>query len=107
MNDTALLADVLRVLEAIRDTLRDQSRQQSELLTRDDFSCLLAIGTSTFDRLRAAGRVGPRPLEMGGVKYDRNEVLAWLRHRDPAGELLDAKHWPAVWASLQLKHKTR
>ena len=107
MAESLILADVLRVLEAIRDTLRDHSRQQPELLTRDDMPAVLHVGLSTFDRLRAAGKIGPRPLELAGVKFDRREVLAWLAHRDPAGELLDAKSWPAVWASLQSKPRTR
>jgi predicted DNA-binding transcriptional regulator AlpA len=107
VNDALVLADVLRVLEAIRDTLRDHSRPPAELLTRDDMPALLNVGLSTFDRLRAAGKIGPRPLELGGLKWDRNEVLAWLRHRDQAGELLDAKSWPPVWQALQPKSKTR
>ena len=108
MPDTALiLADVLQLLRDIRDTLRDQTRQPAELLSRDDMPTLLSVGMSTFDRLRAAGKIGPKPVELAGVKFDRREVLAWLAHRDPAGELYDAKSWPAVWAALQSRHKSR
>jgi len=107
VNDALILANVLLVLEAIRDLLRDQFRQPAELLNREDVASVLAVGVSTFDRLRAAGKIGPRPLELAGVKYDRREVLEWLAHRDPAGDLLDAKHWPAMWASLQAKPRTR
>ena len=103
MSDSLTTADVLRVLEGIRDLLLDQSRPPSELLCRDDMATTLGVGLSTFDRLRAAGKIGPRPLELAGVRYHRAEVLAWLAHRDPIGELLDAKSWPTVWASLQPK----
>lgn len=101
---TATLADVVRLL---RDLLQLQTRQPAELLDREGMAAVLAIGVSTLDRLRAAGKIGPRPLDLAGVKYDRREVLAWLAHRDPAGELLDSRSWPAVWASLQAKTKTR
>ncbi len=103
----ASLDDVVRLLADIRDLLQLQTRQPAELLSREDVALLMSVGLSTFDRMRAAGRVGPRPLEFGGVKYNRTEVEAWLRHRDQAGELFDAKSWPPVWASLQTKPRTR
>lgn len=72
----------------------------AELLTRDSFAALLDIGTSTFDRLRETGEIGPQPMRLAGLKWHRQEVLHWLQHRDQAGELYDAETWPAVREKL-------
>lgn len=68
-----------------------------ELLDRRAMAALLGIGASTFDRLRASGKIGPQPIRLGASpRWHRPEVLAWLARRDPAGELYDAATWPAV-----------
>lgn len=100
-NPTATLDDVCKLLAAIRDLLEVQARQPAELLTREDMAAVLNVGVSTFDRMKAAGRIGPRPVELSGVKFLAAEVRAWLAHRDHRGELHDADSWPAVWAALQ------
>jgi hypothetical protein len=63
----------------------------------------MAVSAATGHRLRAAGKIGPRPVKVSGqvIRYYLPEVLAWLRHRRPDGSLHDAKTWPAVWAQLQ------
>jgi hypothetical protein len=53
------------------------------------------------NRLRAAGKVGPRAVRFGGVRFLRAEVAAWLSTPTPAGELYDAATWPAVWAAMR------
>jgi hypothetical protein len=88
-------------LDALVELLRDRLAPPAELLTRETFAALLDLGVSTFDRLRETGAVGPRPLRLAGLKWHRDEVLAWLRHRGPDGNLLDAKAWPPVWAELR------
>jgi predicted DNA-binding transcriptional regulator AlpA len=88
-------------LDSLIEVLRDRLAPPAELLTRETFAALLDIGTSTFDRLRETGTIGPRPIRLAGLKWPRDEVLAWLRHRGPDGELHDAKAWPAVWESLR------
>lgn len=88
-------------LDTLLALLRDRLAPPAELLTRETFAALLVIGTSTFDRLRETGAIGPRPIRLAGLKWHRGEVLAWLRHRGPDGELHDAKTWPAVWEALR------
>ncbi len=101
MNPTADLDDVCKLLAEVRDRLDAHARPPAELLTRDDLAALLAVGVSTLDRLRAAGAIGPSPLELSGVKWSRAEVLAWLAHRDRTGRLLEAAAWPAVWRAVR------
>ena len=88
-------------LDAFLSLLRERLAPPAELLTRETFAALLDIGTSTFDKLREVGKIGPRPIHLAGLKWHRNEALAWLRHRGPDGELHDAKTWPAVWESVR------
>jgi hypothetical protein len=85
--------------DALLDLLRDRLAPPAELLTRETFAALLDIGTSTFDRLRETGAIGPQPMRLAGLKWHRDEVLAWLRHRDKNGELHDAGTWPVVCES--------
>ena len=107
MNATADLGDVCKLLAEVRDRLDAHARPPAELLTRDDLAALLAVGVSTLDRLRAAGAIGPKSLDLSGVKWSRAEVLAWLAHRDRTGELLDADTWPAVWRAVRDRKPTR
>lgn len=91
-------------LGELLDLLRDRLAPPSELLDREALARLLNLGVSTLDRLREAGEIGPRPIRLGGaVKWHREEVLLWLRHRDRAGELYDVKTWPAVADSLRCR----
>lgn len=82
--------------DALLDLLRERLAPVPELLTRDSFAELLAIGTSTFDRLRETGVIGPMPMKLAGLKWHRDEVLLWLEHRNSNGDLHDATSWPAV-----------
>lgn len=88
------------------ELLRNRLAPPAELLTRETFAALLGIGTSTFDRLRETGSIGPQPIRLAGLKWLREEAQAWLRHRDQSGELHDAKTWEATWRSLSAsRHK--
>jgi predicted DNA-binding transcriptional regulator AlpA len=68
----------------------------------DGLFARLAVSKATGHRLAAAGRIGPRPIRLTrtSVRYDLAEVLAWLAHRRPDGQLHDARTWPAVWAAI-------
>jgi predicted DNA-binding transcriptional regulator AlpA len=69
---------------------------------------LLAVSKATGHRLAAAGKLGPRPVRLGGcLRYDLREVLAWLEARRPDGTLHDAKTWPAVWAAMRRERRAR
>lgn len=95
------VAPVSENLDILLMGLRDLLAPPAALLTRETFAALLDIGPSTFDKLRAAGKIGPQPIHLAGLKWHRDEALAWLRHRGHAGELHDAKTWPAVWDALR------
>ena len=64
------MAEVLHALppvvtyapDALLELLRDRLAPPAELLTRETFAALLDIGTSTFDRLKESGKIGPRPI---------------------------------------------
>src|SRR5262245_32056171 len=68
--------------------------RQGELFQR------LSVSKATGHRLVAARKIGPRAIRLAGVRYDLEEVLAWLQHRRPDGSLHDQQTWPAVWQSL-------
>ncbi len=104
MNDTILTPPpTVGTLDALLDLLRDRLVPPAELLTRETFAALLDIGTSTFDRQRDTGAIGPLPMRLAGLKWHREEALAWLRHRDQRGELYDVATWPPIWAAIQKK----
>lgn len=64
----------------------------------------LNVSKPTGHRMASAGKIGPRPIRVGGlVKYLAEEVDAWLRNPRPDGSLHDAKAWSAVWAALKAK----
>ncbi len=88
-------------LDALFALLHERLVPPAELLTRETFAALLDVGVSTFDRLRETGAIGPKPIRLAGLKWHRTEVLAWIAHRDPSGDLHDAKAWPAVWDALR------
>jgi hypothetical protein len=94
-------ADTPLSLDALLALLRDRLAPPTALLTRETFAALLDVGTSTFDRLREAGKIGPRPVRLAGLRWHRDEALAWLRHRAADGELHGVDTWPAVWESLR------
>lgn len=73
-----------------------------KLISTKDLAARLSVGISTVERLRASGRIGPRPVRIGGsLRYVLSEVLAWVTTRSPSGELYDVESWPAVWAAMQ------
>jgi predicted DNA-binding transcriptional regulator AlpA len=83
---------------------RPDAPDHTRLIDRDGFAQRLSIGTSTLDKLRAARKVGPRPIRVGGgVRFLLAEVAAWLSTPAANGELHDAQTWPAVWAALRTK----
>jgi hypothetical protein len=92
--------------DALLASLRDLLAPPAALLTRESFAALLDIGVSTFDRMREIGAIGPRAFHLAGLKWHREEALAWLRHRTPDGELYDAKTWPTIWDAIQRKANT-
>lgn len=90
--------------ESTTPDVRPEVADNARLIDRDEFARRGAIGTSTFDRLRAAGKIGPRAVRLGGaVRFILPEVIAWLSHPTPSGELHTAETWPAVWAAMQKK----
>ncbi len=87
--------------DAATRTPARRPRLKPELLSLADLARLLGIGVSTAERLKAAGRIGPRPVHLAGPKYRRREVLAWLARPGPDNELLTACEWAPVWKQLQ------
>lgn len=80
---------------------RPDAPDHARLIDRDELARRLSLGVSTLDRHRAAGRVGPRAIRCGGIRFLLTEVVAWLSTPDTTGELYDADTWPAVWAAMQ------
>ena len=68
------------------------------------FAALL-VGRSTGHRLLAAGKIGPKAIRLthASVRFDGDEVDAWLSTRKPDGNLHDARSWPPVWELIQRK----
>jgi predicted DNA-binding transcriptional regulator AlpA len=98
------MAELLPVLEEIRDLLRRQ-QAESALLDKAELARLLSASPSTIDRMRAADELGPQPIRLtgdsGSLRWNRAEVLAWLNQRHADGSLHDDKTWPTVWAKIK------
>jgi predicted DNA-binding transcriptional regulator AlpA len=98
----AALSEAAAELRAIRKLLEAFHLPAPALIERKAFAALLSVGETTLDTLRAAGKVGPAEVKVGGgIRWNRDEVEAWLATPTPAGELHTAQTWPAVWADLR------
>jgi predicted DNA-binding transcriptional regulator AlpA len=96
--DAGPFADIIRLCKL--GVVPDLDR----LIDRDEFAARLGVGVSTLDTKRAAAKVGPRGVRLGGtVRFHLAEVVEWLSTPGPTGELHDAQTWPAVWAARQKK----
>ncbi len=98
------MADADTKLAEVVDLLRelvDAAKPSPALIGLKDLARLMALGESTFERLKATPEIGPQPVRIGGsLRWERAEVNAWLRHRTQRGDLYDAKTWPAVWKQI-------
>lgn len=55
------------------------------LLSNRDVARLMGISESHLHALKQSGRFGPGPIRLGRtVRYSRNELIAWLRHKAPS-----------------------
>ena len=96
------MADETTCATVATETKKRLNIGEGLLLTKEEFAGLLQVGVSTFDRYRAAGRVGPRELRIGGsLRWSRAEVEGWTKRPTPSGELMDGATWPTVWADLE------
>jgi excisionase family DNA binding protein len=49
------------------------------LLATKEAAAMLGISRATFERLRAAGKIGPAPIRLGGrVLWKRSELEDWI-----------------------------
>jgi len=80
-----------------------KQKKHRRFLRSQRLASLLDVSMATFWRVKAAGKIGPRPIRLspGCVRYDLPEIRAWFDHRKPDGSLYSATEWPAVWAMLR------
>lgn len=98
--ETASLDDVLHVLKEIADRIKPAST----LIDRSEFASMVSIGISTFDKLKAAGSIAPAAVWIGGsLRWNRDEVRAWLSTPTHKNELHDSRSWPGVWKQLKTR----
>lgn len=72
------------------------------LLRRAAAARYLDVGTSTLDRLNAAGLV-PKPIRLGGsLAWSRAELAAWIAHGCPGRE-----EWSALWSAIVARRTGR
>ena len=73
------------------------------LIRLADLFAALVVSKPTGHRLLAAGKIGPRPIRLtpACVRFDADEVDAWLSTRKADGNLHDARTWAAVWESVR------
>jgi predicted DNA-binding transcriptional regulator AlpA len=65
------------------------------MLRRHEAAAACGKGTSTWDKLVAAG-LTPKPTKLGGtLLWSVEELLAWTRHGCPPRD-----EWEAIWKSL-------
>jgi predicted DNA-binding transcriptional regulator AlpA len=91
--------------QAPRQVAVELSPSQKRLIRLADLFAQLDVSKPTGHRLIAANKIGPKPIRLtpGTVRYDSEEVSAWLSTRRPDGNLHDARTWPAVWEAIQKK----
>ena len=59
------------------------------LISSKDFHAMLGISQASFFRLRAMGKIGPRPIKLGkSVRWDEAEVKEWIAAKSP-----NARQW--------------
>ncbi len=77
------------------------------LIRLKDLFDLLDVSKPTGHRLIAVGKIGPRAIRLTSacVRFDADEVSAWLSIRKPNGNLHDSQTWPAVWETIRRKLK--
>ncbi len=81
--------------------LRNRRRRlPPDLLPLAEVAAQLGIGLSTAERLKAAGNIVPPPVTLAGLKWRRRELLAWLAHPGPDGQLLTVAELLPVWRQL-------
>jgi predicted DNA-binding transcriptional regulator AlpA len=69
---------------------------------RRDLARALGISLASLDRLEAGGRIGPRPVRLGGrLLYAVEECREWTRCRGPDGQLPDRRTWEAMRDAAQ------
>lgn len=68
-----------------------------ELIDRADLARLLAISTSTLDRMTAASKI-PRPLMLsrGALRWRVETIRDWLRRSERFGRLLTRQEYEAI-----------
>lgn len=72
------------------------------LLRRPQAARHMGVGTSTLDRLNAAGLVPP-PIRLGGsLCWGRHELDEWCRHGCPP-----RAEWRPVWDAILAARRTR
>ena len=77
------------------------------MIDRSAFAAMLSMGNSTFDRNRAAGRIGPRPVRISGsLRWNRHETEMWIANRN-GDELYDASTWPGIWQQIQRNNRSK
>jgi len=83
----------------------EKPAEPKRLIRLADLFALLDVSKPTGHRLISAGKIGPRAIRLtpGCVRFDRDEVDAWIAIRKPDGNLHDARTWPAVWELLKKK----
>jgi predicted DNA-binding transcriptional regulator AlpA len=65
------------------------------MFRRTEAAAACGKGTSTWDKLTAAG-LNPAPIKLGGtVLWSAEELAAWIRHGCP-----DRSTWKAIWREL-------
>jgi len=61
------------------------SSSNPELINASELAKLLSLSVRTVWRLKAAGKL-PKSLQIGrSVKWQKNEILAWLESKCPPG----------------------
>lgn len=86
------------------DTMSTAKRQQSDdselplLVGRVELARLLGVSEATLDRMRSAGRIGPRPLQLspGRIAWRRSTIERWIAESERAGQLLNAANWQTM-----------
>ena len=76
--------------------MREPAAPHRLLLSRAEAAAALGVGLRTFDRLESAGKIGPRPVKLGGsIRYSARALDAWIASA-VRSELPDREQWSLI-----------
>src|SRR5262245_53002774 len=71
------------------------------LVGQNDAASMCGLSLASWCRLKSAGKIGPKPIRLGGrLLWRRADLERWVASRLPDGRLPDAEQWIVMERSV-------